>query len=79
MNVELYAVRDAKAGAFSAFHALPTRGEAIRAFGDFASDKSSNIGRHPADYSLWVVGVIDTSTGVVSPVTVVRLIGADEF
>lgn len=39
------------------------RGAAIRSFSDIVQDKSSAIGKHPQDFTLFELGEYDDSTG----------------
>lgn len=56
MDQRIVAVYDAKVGAYAQPWFVPTPGAAIRAFGDVVADKSSDIAKHPEDYSLFELG-----------------------
>lgn len=66
MNVLLFSIHDAKADTFNTIFTFTTRGQALRAFKDLANDPNSSVGRHPGDYRLVVVGVLDDQTGRVT-------------
>lgn len=64
MKVRCYAVFDAKIADFHlAIFDIKDEG-AIRQFADAVSDKQTKWNKHPEDYSLWFVGVFDTSKGM---------------
>lgn len=69
----LVSVRDKKAEAFHPPYAVPTRGIAIRAFGDAVLKGGSDLSAHPEDFDLFLVGEFDQISGkiqVVSPVSI---------
>jgi len=59
---------DIKAQAFTTPFFLASRGQAVRAAIDLASDMSTTVGRHPADFHLNLVAVWDDQTGRIEPV-----------
>lgn len=60
-------IRDAKSDAVVAVMThLATEADAIRAFGDVAL-RDGPIKSHPEDYSLWLVGTYDCTTGQLYP------------
>jgi len=65
MKQYLFAVYDVKANAFNAPIALLSKAAAIRSFTDAVTDKSTPFGRHPEDYSLFLVGEWDELTGTI--------------
>lgn len=66
----LYAVYDSVAcELFGPVQMLPNDDVARRIFSDAVSGSGSPLTSHPEDYNLYLLGSIDTSTGVVSPVS----------
>lgn len=63
MKLLVFSVYDAKAAAFMTPFHMPTRGQALRAFGDVVADGKHDFSKHPEDFSLYVVGEFDQSTG----------------
>jgi len=63
MQTNAYSIRDVKADVFHAPFFLPTDGAATRAFSDVANDINTQIGRHPADFTLYHIGSFDDATG----------------
>ncbi len=57
----MFSVFDVKAGAYLQPWFLPTEGMAKRCFADCVNDKEHNFGLHPADYTLFCVGMFDDS------------------
>lgn len=62
MILQAYSVLDAKTGVFSPPFFTHHPANAIRMITDVASDLSTLIGRHPADYVLYQIGTWDDST-----------------
>lgn len=63
MNLCVFALYDVKASFFSAPMFFAHRGMAIRAVIELGSDLSTMVGRHPADYHLYELGLFDDQTG----------------
>lgn len=63
MKTNAYSIRDVKADVFHAPFFMPTDGAAVRAFADVANDTGTQIGRHPADFTLFHIGSFDDATG----------------
>lgn len=68
-NMFLCAVRDRAIDAFSQPICVPALGLAVRSFKDAVSEQGSEYFKHPDDYDLYHVGMFDSSTGLVSPVS----------
>lgn len=68
MQLRAYSIFDNKALCYHAPFFAPTDGSATRSFSDLANDLNTNIGRHPTDFSLFVVGQFDDFKGVFTPV-----------
>lgn len=63
MNIEIYSVKDNKAGHF--VNPFPSRGvtDAIRSITEVANNKESMLYKFAPDYSLYLVGKMDDLTG----------------
>lgn len=59
MQLRAFTIFDKKIGAHHAPFFAPTDGAAVRALSDLASDVNTTVGRHPADYCLYCIGVFD--------------------
>lgn len=66
MILNLFAIRDDKANAYLAPFAMPTQGQALRAFSDLTNDSQSTIYKHPEDYRLYLLGTFDDDTGTLN-------------
>lgn len=55
----IYAIRDKVAEAFGPLMTFPHDAPAIRAFSDVASDPQTQVGRHPDDFELMELGILD--------------------
>lgn len=64
MKFKSFVVYDEKARAYLPPFFLPEVAQAVRTFGDCCGDVSHEFGKHPEDYSLFQVGVFDSSSGV---------------
>lgn len=63
MKLLAYCIYDRKAVIFHAPFFSHSDGAAARSFGDVSNDKSTSIGRHPADYVLYRIGAFDDASG----------------
>jgi len=63
MIYKVFAVLDIKAGYFSRPWYFPSTGEALRTFQDLASDMSTLVGKHPGDFSLYMIGTWNDASG----------------
>jgi len=61
-----FSVYDAKAEAYMQPWFLPTEALAVRAFQDCANDPEHNFGKHPEDYTLFMVGAWSPETGTLT-------------
>lgn len=68
MMLKAYAFFDMKIGIYSSPFFVLHEGQAIRTAQELSSDLQTTIGRHPADYSLHLVGEFNDNTGVLSGV-----------
>ena len=69
MNLKVFSIYDAKAGAFNQPFFMHTFGQAERAFRDEVDSPTSLISKHPEDFTLFDLGVFDDSTGLITPHT----------
>lgn len=64
MKLKVFSVYDSKVQAYmQPFYAV-TVGAASRSFADACLDESSQMAKHPEDYTFFQVGEFDDSTGV---------------
>lgn len=75
MYFSIFTVHDIKAEAYLPPFTLPTRGLAIRAFNTMANDATHAFSQHPEDYTLFVLGTFDDSTGLIKPFATPEPIG----
>lgn len=66
MKIMMYSVYDSKTGVFGQPNFLINRGAALRAWQEAANDNQSNIGKYPADFTMFEIGYWDDETGNVS-------------
>lgn len=65
-KMELFSLFDVKSEAFMRPFVCPTRGYAIRTVSDMMKEPDNIVAKHPADFALYAVGVMDESTGEIS-------------
>lgn len=74
MKQSVLMIRDQKTEAFLPMVMVePTLGAAERAFLDMVRNERTPLSQHPGDYSLWLVGIVDMTSGQIesgSPVEV---------
>lgn len=58
---KIFVVFDCKVEAYMTPFFMAARGQAIRAFVDSASDLSTQLGKHPCDFTLFELGEYDDS------------------
>ena len=63
MKLNIYSIFDTASGLYSRPFFTQSDAEAIRSFSDIATDAEHPIGRHPADYTLFRVGLWDDNNG----------------
>lgn len=66
MHHEIFSIYDSKADAYISPFFLPTKAQALRAFGDCCHDENHQFGKHPEDYMLVHLGTFDDSAGIIS-------------
>lgn len=64
-RLHAYTIYDSKALTYSPPFFAVAHGAAIRIVQDVANDLNTNIGRHPADFTLLCIGSFDDAAGVV--------------
>jgi len=69
MRLAMFSVYDDKAAAFMPPFFERAEGAAVRAFMSACNDEKHNFFKSSADYSLYIVGSFDDSSGLVSPVS----------
>lgn len=70
MITQLFSVYDSKAKTFfKPFH-CQNANVAERTFRTVVNDKTTEISKHPADYTLFFIGYFDDETGAVEPCSV---------
>lgn len=63
MNSKFYSVHDQAAESYGMPVVQPSKGIAIRQFAEQVNDKTSFIGKHPGDFTLFELGTYDSETG----------------
>lgn len=63
MRLNSYTIFDSASGAYSRPFFTGADGDAVRQFGDIASDADHPVGKHPEHYSLFRNGSFDDNTG----------------
>lgn len=72
-------IYDAKAEAFLPPFTMRSDAEAVRAFGDHASQSGTPVNQHPEDYFLYKVAAFDQNSGVVEPCDKISLAAGSDF
>jgi len=62
MLMKICTVYDSKAESFMTPMFFKHRGDALRSFGEAVTDKSTTIGKYPADFTLFDLGTYDELT-----------------
>jgi len=57
----MYCVYDSKVEAYMMPFYVQSKGQAIRMFAELANDKDTNVGKYPAEFTLFDLGEIDDS------------------
>jgi len=63
MILVLLALYDSAAEGYMRPFFSPSRGEAIRSFGDLVKDQTHPVGQHPEDYTLFELATFNPQTG----------------
>lgn len=67
MKHKVYTVYDQKSEAYLMPFFMQTNASAIRAITDLVNDPQHTFGKHPADYSLFLIGEFEDDQGILSP------------
>ncbi len=67
MKMSIFSVYDAQTEAYMRPWTAQTEGQATRIFTDELQRPESEISKHPADYSLFVIGHFNDSSGEITP------------
>ncbi len=65
MILKIFTVYDSKSEAYLPPFYNSSRGAALRAYSDTVNDRSTPIGAHPADYTLFEMGEFQDETGFI--------------
>lgn len=63
MIQKVFCVYDSKAEAYNSPLYVQSKGQAVRSFAEVANDKTSEIGKWPADFTLFELGEYNTDNG----------------
>ena len=63
MKQHVFAVYDSKAEIFHNPIFFKAKGEALRSFADEVNREGSNMNKHPADYTMFLIGTYDVELG----------------
>lgn len=66
MIMKIFSVHDAAVGGYMQPFFSPTTGSAIRSLTEAVNDPKHDFHKHSKDYSLWLLGDYDDTTGVIS-------------
>lgn len=67
MKVKVFSVFDSKVKAFRYPFFMQSTGQAIRAFMDLVNDEKTEVGKYPADFTLFEHGWFNDETGMLEP------------
>ena len=67
-------INDTKAEAWTQPFFVRSNGAAVRSFADACRSDTTEYGKHPEDYHLYVIGEFDEDTGVLTAIDPVHLI-----
>ena len=74
----MYAIHDRAAQVYNGPFRFQTDGQASRWFCDAATSAENEVGKHPEDYTMMLVGMWDDNTGIMSELTVQKVISGVE-
>ena len=63
MIVTMFCIYDMKLATYMSPFPMAHEGQALRAFQNLLDDKSTTMGKYPADFALYQLGKFDDSTG----------------
>lgn len=64
MKLEIFSIHDSAVGAFLQPFFAPSRGSALRSVQDAVNDPKHEFSRHAKDFTLFIMGSFDDSTGL---------------
>ncbi len=67
MDAVMCSIYDEKSGVYGQLFSAPSVPYAKRTFSDFVNDPGVIIGMHPADFTLFKIGVFDIQSGIIVP------------
>lgn len=62
-KLKVFSVYDAKIEAYARPFFMQTQGQALRGFIDVVNDASTELSKHPEDFTLFLLGDYDEATG----------------
>lgn len=62
-KLQMFALFDKKAVAYSLYYAMPQKGQVLRAMEDDVNNPQTAMSRHPEDYALYHIGEFDDASG----------------
>lgn len=62
----IFSVYDSAAGYYKEPFTVSNKGVALREFADACNSAESYLSKHPGDYTLFLIGTFDESTGVLT-------------
>jgi hypothetical protein len=74
MKLFVFGVFDSVSKVYDRPWCARSEGEAVRSFGDLASDAEHPLGKHPEHYSLFEIGSYDDNTGELLSTVPVRCV-----
>lgn len=77
--MELYSIRDEKAGCSYEPQIFKTEVDAIRFFDQAIQNKNTMINKYPDDFTLYKIGVYDERAGAITDVKVEKVVTAAEI
>lgn len=79
-NMLVFAVYDVKAKYYKNPFVMKTKGEALRGWADISNDEKTEIGKHPSEFCLFLIGEFDIFNGKLKALDVPESLGlAQEF
>lgn len=79
MIMRIFSVRDVQVEAYLQPFFSPTEGAAIRSLMEAANDSAHQFFKNSSDYSLYLLGEFDDSTGVITPTDPKRIVSVSEL
>lgn len=67
MKLRMFSIYDCKSEVYGLPWCAPTPASAIRHFSDMTKDSRSEVSRHPADFTLFEIGLWDDNKAELTP------------